>query len=87
MSKGKVDHPVWYDGRKFDNVTQASIELDVTVNTIYKSVANGFLKGKPISRTPLPVIPRFQKLVHIHIPGEPLIPYPVTSLISSNWTG
>jgi hypothetical protein len=80
------NHHVYYAGRMFYSLSEASIELNVSLKTIYLALDSGFLRGKPITdQEPDIVEPVVIKKQH-HA-GEPLIPHPVVDMISSNWRG
>lgn len=82
---GRPITPVWYDGKMYESATQASIQLNYSVGTIYAALATGFLNGKEITRTEPRYTVKKKEPVKVHRAGEPLIPHPETCGISTIW--
>jgi (2Fe-2S) ferredoxin len=79
----EINEQVYYDGIKYNSYKELAEYLDVSIEKVNKIVEDELYHGKPVTKYMLKTEVKKRKAKHVHIPGEPLIPHPVTVGIST----
>lgn len=89
MSNPSNKQIIRYNGTNYESIKQMARVCNMPYSSIYASLKKGELYGKPIQA----ITPEPEKkaeppvLKEAHKRGDPLMRWPVTCMISSNWRG
>jgi (2Fe-2S) ferredoxin len=78
-----MEEPIYYDGIKYNTPKELADYLDVSVEKVNKIIDEELFHGRPVTRFQLNKTVKQASIKHEHVPGEPLIPHPVTCGIST----
>lgn len=78
-----MDEQIYYDGIRYNSYKELAEYLDVSIEKVNKIIEDELYHGKPVTKYMLKPEAKKAKIKHEHIPGEPLIPHPVTIGIST----
>jgi len=78
-----MEEQVYYDGIRYNSYKELAEYLDVSIEKVNKIIEEELYHGKPVTKYMLKPETRKAKIKHEHIPGEPLIPHPITIGIST----